>query len=87
MSDCVEQRVERHRRDAGVAIELVVGADVVREHRRAERAAQPRDRLADVAAADDADDGGGELAAAGLAPACPRASSRASGTTLGTGRS
>ena len=61
----LEQCLERHRQHAGLAIEIVVVPDVVRDDARAKRAAEARDLLADVAAADDADGGRGNLPPAG----------------------
>jgi hypothetical protein len=48
--------------------EFVVRADVVSQHDRAKCPAQTRHLLADVTAADDADNSGRELSAAGLPP-------------------
>src|SRR4051794_39304132 len=67
-----EQRVESHRRDRRLCIEDIVRTDVVSENRRAERARDARDLLADVAAANDADGRGGDLPAAAMLPTAGR---------------
>src|SRR5204863_7786367 len=63
-----EKHVERYRFYARAAIELVVHADVVSQHRRSESRTQPRDRLSHSAAAEDADGRRRELSPAGLTP-------------------
>src|SRR5262249_19822424 len=64
----LKQRIETDGGHAGFSKEIVVRQDVVSDDTRAERTGKARDRLADIAAAKDADRGRRELPASTWRP-------------------
>ena len=68
----LEQCLQRQRKHSGLAIEIVVVPDVVRDDARAKRARERGDLLANLPAADDADGGRGNLPPADVTPRAGR---------------